>query len=91
MSVCQYHLLIQSHVEGDLTASIRKVRVALTNGLHLSKLRPPAPDVVLVAGRDLATEVELTDEGLALWARRHHLDISENKIVQKSMLAPHTL
>ena len=72
-------LLIQSDVEGDLIASIRKLRVRPVDCLHCSKLGAPRPDVVLIAGRDLASEVELADEGLALLARGLHLNIPESR------------
>ena len=44
----------------------------------MSKLRPPASDVVLVAGWDLVTEVELGDEGLALLSRSDDLNKNYN-------------
>ena len=72
--------MVQSDVEGDGAASTRKVRLTPTQGRHLPKLRAPRPDVVLVAGRDLVSEVELGDEGLALLARSHHLNIAEIRV-----------
>ena len=77
-----FYLLIQSDVEGDSVASIGKVRLPHTQCRHLSKLGSPGPDVVLVAGRDLASEVELGDEGLALLAGSNHLNISESNNCQ---------
>ena len=76
-----FYLLIQSDVEGDDAASIRKVWLPPTHSRHLSKLRAPASDVVLVAGRDLAQEVELGDEGLASAAWRHHLNIQQRLLL----------
>ena len=68
--------MIQSDVEGDFPASIRKCGVTLFNSRDLSKLRPPPPHVVQIAGRDLVTEVELADEGLTTGARRPNLKFS---------------
>ena len=72
-----FYLLIQSDVEGDDAASIRKVWLPPTHSRHLAKLRAPASDVVLIAGRDLAQEVELGDEGLTLLSRSDDLNISD--------------
>ena len=79
--------MIQSDVEGDFPAPSRKCNVAHFNSLDLPELRVPPLHVVQVAGGDLVTEVQLAGEGLALRSWRHHLNISQNKIVQKSMLA----
>ena len=76
-----FQLLIQSDIEGDLTASITKLRVQPVHCLHCSKLGAPRPDVVLIAGGDLVSEVQLGDEGLSMLSRGDHLNISESKIV----------
>ena len=68
--------MLQSDIKVQNSPSVGEVIIAV-DVEDLAELRAAGPDVVLEAGRDVASEVELGDEGLTLLARSDDLNISD--------------
>ena len=66
--------MLQSDIKVQNSPSVGEVIIAV-DVEDLAELRAAGPDVVLEAGRDVASEVQLGDEGLTSAAWRHHLNI----------------
>ena len=68
--------MVQSDIKVQNSPSVGEVIIAV-DVEDLAELRAAGPDVVLEAGRDVASEVQLGDEGLTSAAWRHHLNIQQ--------------
>ena len=66
--------MLQSDIKVQNSPSVGEVIIAV-DVEDLAELRAAGPDVVLEAGRDVASEVQLGDEGLTPATWRHHLNI----------------
>ena len=72
--------MVQSDIKVQNSPSVGEVIIAV-DVEDLAELRAAGPDVVLEAGRDVASEVQLGDEGLTSAAWRHHLNIQHRLLL----------